>query len=67
MDALMCINHQFGGLTTSFVDACPEALVGEVVASSVRLALGVGDPPVQALLRGELRTLQVLRWGVKQY
>ena len=67
MDALMCINHQFGGRTTSFVDACPGVLVGEVVVPSVRLALDVGAQPVQALLRGELRMLQVLRWSGKQY
>ena len=67
MDALMCINHQFGGLTISFVDASPGDLVGEVVAPSVRPALDVGAQPVQALLQGELRMLQVLRWSGKQY
>ena len=67
MDAHKCINHQFGGRTTGFVDACPGDLVGEVVAPSVRLALGVGAQPVQALLQGELRMLQVLRWSGKQY
>ena len=51
----------------SFVDACPGVLVSEVVAPSVRLALDVEAQPVQALLRGELRTLQVLRWSGKQY
>ena len=67
MDALKCINHQLGGLITSFVDACPGVLVGEVVVPSVRLALDVGGQSVQALLRVELRMLQVLRWSGKQY
>ena len=67
MDALKCINHQFGGSTTSFVDACPGVLVGEVVVPSVRLALDVGAQAVQALLWGELRMLQLLRWSGKRY
>ena len=66
MDALKCINHQFGGLITSFVDACPGVLVGEVVAPSVCLALGVGLTG-SGTIPGELRMLQVLRWSGKQY
>ena len=62
-----CINHQFDGSTTSFVDACPGVLVGEVVVPSVRLALDVGGQAVQALLRVELRMPQVLHWSGKQY
>ena len=63
----MCINHQFGGSTSSFVDAFPGDLVGEGVVPSVLLTLVVGCQQVQPLLRVELRVLQVLRWNGKQY
>ena len=59
MIALMCIHHPMGGLTTSFVNIGPGGIYRRGRRPLSRRLWGSGDPPVQVLLRGDLRVLLV--------
>ena len=59
----LCIHHQYGGLTTSFVDTGPGGIYRRGRRPLSRQLWGSGNPPVQVLLRGDLRMLRLLRWS----